>query len=587
MKTKLLFCALVVILLLSGCTVDPATLALIPTPVPEPPTQPCEPEREKVFLMLHEGSDADIEVYCGDQLKDDSWLLSWAKDAIARDDASKMMKGWEAGTRTDGATFFYMYFFLEADRSCLENRGELAGLIETYAEKFRDRAHIDFPLLAAVSILRSDVLETGEGNWATSQDESSTADKIDCSSKFSALSVIPDPLPFCLTGVEDEVGPCFNVAPGSTSTSSQCNAAEAMISPGQTVAAEISDELAAHIDITAISSALSGETLTAVFHLKDVPESLTFDRAGVEEGEVEYLWEVSIDLDNDLETGFGGFEYTLSALYFVRPLSVGANTTEPIGDKMPADIWAVAAEGGIRTIKDASIEVSVDADTITLTGDIPGITADSRLAFKALDHQSGTDRVGCFNWPSSAPRPAGCDSDEAMVRPGQTVAVDASDALEAYMDIIEVSSALSGETLAAVFQLRDVPASLTFNRTGVGAGYVEYKWKVSIDTDNDRDTGFAGIDYALTASHSVPRSGGGSDVVDSIASQVQAFTWQSEEDILLRLDDAGFEISTQAGTITLVGDIPGITSESRLTFETYDFFNGSDEVVCRDLSTGG
>ncbi len=131
---------LVVILLLSGCTVEPEALALIPTPVfistpvPDPPSQPCEPDREEVFYIIYDGSGSDIFVYCGDLSVDDRWLRAWAKDAIARDDASRMMKVWETVARTDGATAFYMNFFLEADRSCLEDRGELARLIETYAE---------------------------------------------------------------------------------------------------------------------------------------------------------------------------------------------------------------------------------------------------------------------------------------------------------------------------------------------------------------------------------------------------------------------------------------------------------------------
>ena len=779
MMKQILF-LLVAILLLSGCTVEPAALALIPTPVlistpvPERPYQPCEPDREEVSYMIYDGADSEIIVYCGDLSVDDRWLRAWAKDAIARDDASRMMKFWEAGVRTDGATAFYMNFFLEADRSCLEDRGELARLIETYAEEYRSREHIDFPLLAAANVLRSDVTATSEYTRATNQDESPVA-KVDCSEKFAALSATPDPPPLCLASHEDEVGECFNVAPGSISTSapSECNTEEAMIAPGQTVTDEVSDELAAHIDITQVSTALSGETLTVVFHLRDVPESLTFDRTGIKEGYVEYKWEVSIDVDNDQETGYGGFEYTLSALHFVQPgdrgnntvvpigerahantwkvgpdgstsslfsasievsvdastitltgdvpgitadsrlafktfdyrggtdtvgcpispgsgmeldqcdaeeamitpgqtvtdeasdalaahidisqittalsgetltvvfhlrdvperltfdrtgikegyveykwevsidvdndqetgfggfeytlsalyfvplSSIGANTTVPIGDKVPANVWSVAADGSTKTIKDAIIEVSVDADTITLTGDVPGITADSRLAFKAYDYLSGPDTVGCHNWQSPGTAPVECDSDEAIIMPGQTVTVDTSHALAAHIDITGVSTTLSGETLTAVFHLRDVPETLTFDRTGIRGYVVEYNWKVSIDVDYGREAGAAGIDYTLSAGHSVPPSESGGDVVESIASKVQANTWERDGDHYVRLDDAGVEVSTQADTITLVGDILGITAESRLVFEAYDFFDGSDEVACQVLSAGG
>ena len=74
----------------------------------------------------------------------------------------------------------------------------------------------------------------------------------------------------------------------------------------------------AHIDITGIDSSLSGEKLKVVFHLRDLPESLTFNRTGIQKGMMEYRWVVQIDVDNDRNTGFGGgFEYLLSAYHML------------------------------------------------------------------------------------------------------------------------------------------------------------------------------------------------------------------------------------------------------------------------------
>ena len=40
-------------------------------------------------------------------------------------------------------------------------------------------------------------------------------------------------------------------------------------------------------------------------------------------------------------------------------------------------------------------------------------------------------------------------------------------------------------------------------------------------------------------------------------------------------------------TITLSGEIPGITPQSRLAFEAYDFLEGSEQVACHaSLSPG-
>ena len=52
-----------------------------------------------------------------------------------------------------------------------------------------------------------------------------------------------------------------------------CGTDEAMIKPLQTIADEVSDEVPAHVDIIGVSTALSGETLAVVFHLRDVPEN--------------------------------------------------------------------------------------------------------------------------------------------------------------------------------------------------------------------------------------------------------------------------------------------------------------------------
>ena len=44
---------------------------------------------------------------------------------------------------------------------------------------------------------------------------------------------------------------------------------------------------------------------------------------------------------------------------------------------------------------------------------------------------------------------------------------------------------------------------------------------------------------------------------------------------------ASIEVSSEENTITLVGDIPGITSESRLAFEVYDFLHDYEQVTCQ------
>ena len=47
------------------------------------------------------------------------------------------------------------------------------------------------------------------------------------------------------------------------------------------------------------------------------------------------------------------------------------------------------------------------------------------------------------------------------------------------------------------------------------------------------------------------------------------------------VSDASLEVSTQENTLTLSGEIPGITADSRLAFQTYDYLVGSDDVACQ------
>ena len=74
-----------------------------------------------------------------------------------------------------------------------------------------------------------------------------------------------------------------------------------------------------------------------------------------------------------------------------------------------------------------------------------------------------------------------------------------------------------------------------------------------------------------------------------IEEAVQVDTWQMDPYGLgaAYLSSASIEVSSEENTITLVGYIPGITSESRLAFEAYDFLRGYEQVTCRVLSRSG
>jgi len=218
--TKQIFSTLAAILLLSGCTVDPAVLAIIPTPVPKYSDPPCEPMQEAVFAA-YRGSGSEIAIYCGESAVEDRWLLNWAEEAIARDGSLKLAEAFGEDGSPIEVTTLYMGAFLAADRACLEDRGELATLIESYASEYEKRQNVDFPLLSAAALLSSEIVVPGRHNGSEKQETSVESAQVDCSDKVASFSTIPDPPPLCIANSSGGESLCFNgthsVNPGAAS----------------------------------------------------------------------------------------------------------------------------------------------------------------------------------------------------------------------------------------------------------------------------------------------------------------------------------------------------------------------------------
>ena len=370
----------------------------------------------------------------------------------------------------------------------------------------------------------------------------------------------------------------------------------AAFTPGSSVTDDVSDVLVkslvksdepiaadnAHIDITGIDSSLSGEKLTVVFHLRDLPESLTLNRTGIQKGMMEYRWAVHIDVDNDRNTGFGGgFEYLLSAYHIAFLSESEENHIAPVSDGLGSDVWKIGSKS-FTAFGESSYIASAEADTVTLFGTIPGISAASRLVFVTDDVLRGEDQLEChfpMNWWLF---PGPCGADEAIIRPLQTIADEVSDELPGHADITGVSTALSGETLAVIIQFRDVPERLVFDREGVGERAYEYRWEISIDVDPGEEGGQFGLDYEMSATHSVLPENVDSSAAAAIESKVEAFTSRRVEDGFRRMGEAAIVVSPSADTITLIGDFPGITPDSRLIFNAYDSLDGNDHVECQE-----
>jgi hypothetical protein len=175
--------------------------------------------------------------------------------------------------------------------------------------------------------------------------------------------------------------------------------------------------------------------------------------------------------------------------------------------------------------------------------------------------------------------------------PGRLITDAANDVSPAYIDVLEMQSSLSGVTLSATMHLRDIPATLTFNRIGVPLNYTEYGWMVYIDTDNNPATGDEdGAEYILFSDFSVDTPD--TPVELSILDAVEVFVMEYEGAGVYGIwSDAVINVDLSTDTLTLIGDIPGITLNSRIFFWTYDFNPGGshlyDNSPCRTGSVEG
>jgi WD40 repeat protein/ankyrin repeat protein len=133
-----------------------------------------------------------------------------------------------------------------------------------------------------------------------------------------------------------------------------------------------------YLDVIGFTVNLDGETLEAVFELRDLPDELVFDREGMEEDVLEYRWTVDVYLDPSHEQP----DYTLEATRFARG---GSPFSSKIEEQLHAGVWTCSADGSCSRVDSGSIAVDYDANTIILRGEIPGITNDALFSFEAYD----------------------------------------------------------------------------------------------------------------------------------------------------------------------------------------------------------
>jgi hypothetical protein len=171
--------------------------------------------------------------------------------------------------------------------------------------------------------------------------------------------------------------------------------------------------------------------------------------------------------------------------------------------------------------------------------------------------------------------------------PGHTIMHPVNERLPVYLDVIQFDSIVNGGILSTTFHLRQIPVQLKFDRVGLRYADVEYDWGVGVDVDGDAQTGATsaavqGAEYLLSAKHFVSQPN--TPVSKLIRDAVQVNTWQYDamDESWESIADASLTVDPSSNTIVLAGRVPGIRSDSRLMFYTYDYKPGGKPL--QDLS---
>ena len=176
---------------------------------------------------------------------------------------------------------------------------------------------------------------------------------------------------------------------GQTQTAQALSVAQIQknCTPGDTYFDKEGDTDIKHIDILKAETDLENETLTCVIYLEDISSEITVNRTNIEKNMLEYSWAVYVDVDNNTTTGmswgFLGADYVMSIMKFAFGEE---EKTGPIDLLAQTNIWKFE-DDSMANYNKLDVSIDYDMNTITLVGDIPGITNDSILYFYALDYQ--------------------------------------------------------------------------------------------------------------------------------------------------------------------------------------------------------
>ena len=191
--------------------------------------------------------------------------------------------------------------------------------------------------------------------------------------------------------------------------------------------------------------------------------------------------------------------------------------------------------------------------------------------------------------PQAAGLRADCPGGYLDMLPGQSASDPMLSSLPGYIDIFCVDSSLEGDTLTAIFYLKEISEELAFDREGVENLNLGYRWTVSINIEGHSLAVFEQTDHSLAAHHAARREAADKPAaVRPFQDEVEIMVWKhkqipnrSEMQLLEVPVNPRLIVSQEDNMLTLIGRIKGINNESTTSFSTFDILLGHDGVSCR------
>ena len=135
------------------------------------------------------------------------------------------------------------------------------------------------------------------------------------------------------------------------------------------------------LDILKIDSSLTNEKLTVVLYLQDLPEKI---QVGLDdEGNYvhDYSYSIDIDADNDISTSRRGSPEGIDHTLFFPPLILNDVNSYSLTDSVMISnfVYKLGDSGGFYKQDRLTVDVDYETNTLTFSGNIPGINKDSKI----------------------------------------------------------------------------------------------------------------------------------------------------------------------------------------------------------------